>query len=265
MFNPEGNKRHRLLALSVAAGLYAPLAVADVEVDETWSGIWNQPDHESQGFIIQIAESDDDLDGDGDDDDLVSATYWFTYGEDMKPHWLLGLGPVVDDTLDLVLYQTDGIGFLSPVANETGTLTAIGSLQITFEDCDNGVVAFASDDPAIGEGEIDIVRLTTVAGLACEDDDDDDSSDDDDDDSSDDESADDDDDDSSDDDESPDDDDDDSSDDDESSDDDDDDSSDDDESPDDDDDDSSDDDDDDDDDDDSSDDDDPVGGSPGGS
>jgi hypothetical protein len=261
MFNPDGNKRHRLLALSVAAGLYAPLAAADVEVDETWSGIWNQPDHESQGFIIQIAESDDDVDGDGDDDDLVSATYWFTYGEDMKPHWLLGLGPVVDDTLDLVLYQTDGIGFLSPVANETGTLTAIGSLQITFEDCDNGVAVFASDDPAIGEGEIDIERLTTVAGLACEDDDDDDSSDDDDD-SSDDDESDDDDDDSSDDDGS-DDDDDDSSDDD-GSDDDDDDSSDDDGSDDDDDDDSSDDDDSDDDDDDSSDDDGSPAPAPGG-
>lgn len=220
MFKPESNKRHRLLAVCVAAGLYAPLAVADVEVDETWSGIWNQPDHESQGFIIQIAESDEDVDGDGDDDDLVSATYWFTYSEDMKPHWLLGLGPVVGDTLDLVLYQTDGIGFLSPVANQTGTLTAIGSLQITFEDCDNGIAVFESDDPAIGEGEIDIERLTTVAGLACEDDDDDDSSDEDDDSSDDDESSDDDDSPSDDDDSS--DDDDDSSDDDDSDDDDDD-------------------------------------------
>ncbi len=192
MFKVSGVKRHRLLALSVAAGLYAPLAVADVEVDETWSGIWNQPDHESQGFIIQIAESDDDVDGDGEDDDLVSATYWFTYGEDMKPHWLLGLGPVDGDTLDLVLYQTDGIGFLGSVASKTGTLTAIGSLAITFEDCDTGVAVFSSDDPAIGDGEIDIERLTTVAGLACEDDDDDDSSDDDESSSDDDESSDDD-------------------------------------------------------------------------
>ncbi len=56
------------LFISTAAFAGNPLITA------SFSGIWDQPEQESQGLIIQIGESNGEK---------VGIAYWFTYGEDL--------------------------------------------------------------------------------------------------------------------------------------------------------------------------------------
>ena len=86
---------------AVLAGLLAlclsSAAMADhLQITRAFSGIWDQPDHQSQGFILQISET-----GEGE---KVAVVYWFTYGGDLLSSWYIGVGPVEGHEIPLTLY-----------------------------------------------------------------------------------------------------------------------------------------------------------------
>ena len=81
-----------LLSTSVLAG--------DPLITASFSGIWDQPEQESQGIILQIGEQ---LDAEGVEK-KVGIAYWFTYGPDLQTSWYLGVGDINGHQIDLVLY-----------------------------------------------------------------------------------------------------------------------------------------------------------------
>jgi hypothetical protein len=191
--------KRRVLPACVTAGLVFsnPAQADDFDIDATFSGIWSQPNHQNQGFLVQISNLGDDR--------RLGVVYWFTYGEDSQPDWYYMVGDVDDNEIEGALYKTLDIAFLEPFSesdDEDGngvpddredSVVEIGEMIVSFDSCNSGLVGWDTDDDFLGEGEVEIERLITVEGLECDeedlfddDDDDEEADDDEDDDSSDD-------------------------------------------------------------------------------
>jgi len=136
------------------------MAVAqDVVVTRNFTGGWDQTDHESQGISLQII---DQISG-----DKVAVAYWFTYGDDDKSAWFLGVGPVVGNRIDMTLREVIGVGFLEE--NKPGNEQAVilGTMEIEFSGCDDGIVTFTTDMGSIGSGSFPISRITDLYNTDC--------------------------------------------------------------------------------------------------
>ena len=98
------------LILSVFLVLPLSAIAEDLLVTRNFTGAWDQPQHESQGLNITII---DQANG-----EKIAVVYWYTYGDDSKSAWFLGVGPVNGDRIEMNLYEGSGVGFLDP--NEQG-------------------------------------------------------------------------------------------------------------------------------------------------
>lgn len=146
----------RAAALGSMLGLAAPASA--LEVTSGFSGWWDQPDQEAHGLIVVVAQLADGT--------TTSVAYWAMY-QDGAPSWLIAQGPIDGDTIDGVLYQVTGVNFLDPTQPATNPASSIGTMDITFEDCNSGEVTFDTTDPSIGSGQFPISRLTTMPGQVC--------------------------------------------------------------------------------------------------
>ncbi len=129
------------------------------EITRAFSGIWDQPDHQSQGFIIQISEDDDG--------NPIGVTYWFTYDGDLDSAWYLAIGPVVGHQIDGILYKTSGVTFLEDGIENNAEVEAIGTLLLSFRNCNQGTAAFETAPEELGSGEVRIKRLTSIYNMRC--------------------------------------------------------------------------------------------------
>ena len=62
----------------------------DVVVTSSFTGLWDQKPHESQGIDLQIVHQDDGS--------RMAVAFWFTYGDDRESRWFLGQGPVMGNS-----------------------------------------------------------------------------------------------------------------------------------------------------------------------
>jgi hypothetical protein len=152
-------KKQFLLTVSLFLLLPAFAAAQDLIVTRNFTGLWDQPEHESQGINLQII---DQAGG-----EKAGVAYWFTYGDDMKSAWYVGVGPIIDNRIEMVLYGASNIGFLQ--ANEPGNdrVQAIGSMVMEFSSCDEGVAAFSTDIADVGSGTFQIERLSDLHNSRC--------------------------------------------------------------------------------------------------
>jgi hypothetical protein len=123
------------------------------------TGSWDQVDQENQGLSLDVIEQ---LDG-----SRRSVVYWFTYGADRKATWYLGIGDLIDDRIEFVLYESTDIGFMQDAIPDSNSVQSIGSMTIVFEDCDNGAVTFETSHEEVGSGSFNITRLTNVMNTHC--------------------------------------------------------------------------------------------------
>ncbi|KAA9132623.1 hypothetical protein F3N42_05230 [Marinihelvus fidelis] len=153
--------RRLLLPALITPALAMPLAaLADVEnITRAFSGIWDQPDQESQGLVLQISADEGD--------EKTGVAYWFTYGDDLASSWYVGVGPVADGLVDMTLYRADGAGFLEAAGSGSASVEAVGSLAMRFQNCNQGTASFDTPDNVLGSGEFRIKRLTSVMGMRC--------------------------------------------------------------------------------------------------
>lgn len=156
--------RHAFLSSAWLACLLccfgASHAVADGgELTRSFSGIWDQPDHQSQGFIIQITEDDED--------GKLGVAYWFTYDGDLQSAWYLAVGPVSGNQIDAVLYKASGVTFLEDSIEGNPDIEEIGTLVLSFRNCNQGTAAFDTPEDELGQGEVRIKRLTSVYNMRC--------------------------------------------------------------------------------------------------
>lgn len=142
-----------LISTSVFAG--------DPLITASFSGIWDQPEQESQGIILQIGEEGDD--------EKVGIAYWFTYGPDLKTSWYLGVGPVVGNEIEMVLYTASDIGFMAENLEGNEEVVPVGILDLVFKNCNHGTATYAFDEvnEVVDAGEFPIKRISSIYRQRC--------------------------------------------------------------------------------------------------
>ena len=136
------------------------LAMAqDVVVTRNFTGAWDQTDHKSQGISLQVVDQDSG--------EKVAVAYWFTYGDDDKSAWFIGIGSVIGNRIEMILYEVSGVGFLEDNSSEDDPVVAVGTMEMEFSGCDDGVVTFATDLAGVGSGAFPISRLTDMFNTDC--------------------------------------------------------------------------------------------------
>jgi hypothetical protein len=147
-----------VIALSILPGA-ASIAAHEMIVTRHFSGLWDQPEQESQGISLQIVHQDDGPPS--------AVAYWFTYGADMQTAWFLGVGNLVNDRIEMELFRASGVGFMQPDAPGDAQVVKIGTMMMTFQHCDQGTVDFSSTDEEVGSGSFPIARLTWIHNTNC--------------------------------------------------------------------------------------------------
>ncbi len=154
---------------SILVLLFVLLAMPSqaVVITKSFTGLWQQPDHESQGFDFQVI----------DQNGLPQAlTYWYTYDTEGNPMWLLGVGDITEETVSMDLMTVTGVTNLQNPDPATRTEVILATAFFTFEDCNNGsveIVPTAINNPGTSNsisgtgGIVRIQRLTSVQGETC--------------------------------------------------------------------------------------------------
>ena len=138
-------------------------------ITKGFTGLWKQPNHESQGFDFQV------IDQNGTPQAVV---YWYTYDTAGNPMWLIGMGNLVENTVNMDLLTVTGVTNLQPSDPSTRNEVVLANVSFTFEDCNNGTVEInpvpisGSSDAALNSisgtgGIVQIQRLTAIQGSDC--------------------------------------------------------------------------------------------------
>ncbi|GMR15408.1 MAG: hypothetical protein BMS9Abin30_1036 [Gammaproteobacteria bacterium] len=124
-----------------------------------FSGAWDQPDHESQGLILQIGEQRGDR--------KIGIAYWFTYGEDLQTAWYLGVGPINGNEINMTLYTAFNVSFMGENVEGDAHVEEIGTLDLIFENCNEGRAIFSTPEDIIGSGEFRIRSINRIFHSRC--------------------------------------------------------------------------------------------------
>ena len=113
-------------------------------VTRHFTGIWDQVDHEAQGIALQVVEQLDDS--------RKAVAYWYTYGADRNSAWYMGIGDLVDNRIELDLFESSGVGFLQASQAGNASVHPIGSMTIEFDSCTAGTVRYDTQHADVGSG-----------------------------------------------------------------------------------------------------------------
>ena len=156
-------KKYRWLFASSASLFLMVLTTnvfsSELMVTRAFTGAWDQFNQESQGLGLQVIER-----ADGSN---AAITYWYTYGNDRKSAWYLGVGEIVDDHINFKLYHSDDVGFMQNGLPGNDSVESIGTMTMTFHDCNNGTVTFDTSHDEVGQGTFEIGRLTGIKNMHC--------------------------------------------------------------------------------------------------
>ena len=93
---------------------------------------------------------------------------WYTYDDQGEQMWLTGVGELINASVHIEEMRITKGGIFGPTFNPDNIeLSVWGSLTFTFSDCQNAVASYASVT-GFGEGTLNPVRLTHIAGLECD-------------------------------------------------------------------------------------------------
>jgi uncharacterized protein YheU (UPF0270 family) len=85
----------------------------------------------------------------------------------MDSAWFLAVGPVNGDRIDMVLYEASGVGFLEPNSEGNDRVVEVGTLEMEFSSCTEGVATFTTQLTGIGSGSFPIERFTDLFNTSC--------------------------------------------------------------------------------------------------
>ena len=139
----SSNAMKRLFGYSIIFSLFLSTSVfaGNPLITSSFSGIWDQPEQESQGIILQIGEQ---LDEEGIEK-KVGIAYWFTYGPDLNSAWFLGVGPVTGNVINMTLYTASDIGFMAANLEGNSSVVSVGALKLEFRNCNHGQAVYRFD------------------------------------------------------------------------------------------------------------------------
>lgn len=148
-----------LLALLLTAAMSTPSFAGDLVVTRYFSGLWDQPKQENQGIVLQVVDTDEVV--------KHAVGYWFTYGADLESAWFIGIGQVEGSEVVLDMYTVSGIGFMQDAMPEIDKVAAVGSMVLSFRNCNHGTASYDFGDAAQGSGEFDIRKLAGLYNSRC--------------------------------------------------------------------------------------------------
>jgi len=120
-------------------------------------GAWFNPQQSGHGLFAEVLDT-------GDTRLLVAA--WYAY-RDGKPYWLTGSGPIDGNRAEMTLGASTG-GEFPPDYDPDASQPAIwGMLDWRFDGPNTSHINWHSELPGFEDGELDLVRLTTLAEAPC--------------------------------------------------------------------------------------------------
>jgi plastocyanin len=120
------------------------------------SGNWFNPAQSGHGFQLEKVN------------DTTVTAFWFTFDANGNQVWILGVGQIVDNRIEMQAVKSRG-GRFPPNFDPTQiTNPPWGTLTFTFTGCNAGSVAWTSTDPAFtASGTLALERVTSVVGTTC--------------------------------------------------------------------------------------------------
>jgi N-acetylneuraminic acid mutarotase len=120
------------------------------------SGAWFVPSRSGEGWMVEELA------------DGRAVVYWFTYDPQGRQAWTLGVGTRNGNRIDITENNiTRGTRFGSGFNPAAVQLVRWGTLSLTFTDCNNVDVTYASTLPGYGSSARRATRLTAMAGAVC--------------------------------------------------------------------------------------------------
>lgn len=141
------------LASSVAVAQHIPVYPPAVRGGS--SGNWFNPAQDGHGLQIEVVDGGRAL------------VTWYTFDSAGRPLWLFGNGETHGGRIEAELYEVTG--GRPPAQWEQGQVTSTewGSVRIEFDNCNAGTLTWSSLDPAFGEGQMPLARLSAIEGTRC--------------------------------------------------------------------------------------------------
>ena len=139
---------------SLDAALIAPLSSA---TDSCFSGSYYQPNEDGHGLATEVVTV-------AGEEMLI--VYWYVY-LDGEQIWLFGLGPIDEGLATVSLDRYDGAEFPPDFIEDEVNNEHWGVLTLQFS-ADDVALNWDSDDPDFADGSMLMVRLTGLAGHACQ-------------------------------------------------------------------------------------------------
>jgi hypothetical protein len=120
------------------------------------SGLWYDPSHDGEGWMVEVL-----ADGTG-------LVYWFTYDDAGRQAWLIGEAEIRGRTLwieDMLIAR--GTRFGAAFDSQEVVLESWGEFGFLFEDCSNARMRYESPDARFGAGTLGPIRLAFLDATSC--------------------------------------------------------------------------------------------------
>ena len=119
------------------------------------SGTWINVDQSGHGFVVEMLSTGD------------VVVYWFTYDQNGHQAWFFGVGEIIDDEIVISeVLQTRGPVFGPDYDPADLEFIHWGELRLRLS-CGSGSVSWDGRPAGFGVGDLDLGKLSSLAGLAC--------------------------------------------------------------------------------------------------
>jgi formylglycine-generating enzyme required for sulfatase activity len=147
--------RYRLLLVLILSPFHIPAVLAaEFNIDGLISGSWYDPAQSGHGYVLEVLETDTVP---------ILLGYWFVW-LDGQPVWVVGIGPIDGDHANLELSYITGAEFPPEFDSADIRVGPWGSALVRFNSVNEGVISWSTILPEFNDGEIQITRLSNIAG-----------------------------------------------------------------------------------------------------
>lgn len=150
----------RTISLIISIGmmsLYSFSAHA-LLVTKNITGLWDLPDQERHGMTITVSQLTTG--------EKTVIAYLAAFDQMGQPTWLFAQGEVNGDNISGPLFKVSGPAFLDPRGTPSN-FEQVGTMDIAFSDCNNGLVSFQTPMEVIGTGGFRIQRISNLFRTRC--------------------------------------------------------------------------------------------------
>lgn len=141
----------RVMGLECGQPLQGPLLEAG-----RLSGSWFDPSHNGEGYVLEVLA------------DQRALVYWFSFDAESRRRWFFGTGEIDGGTLVFdEMFTTAGARFGAAFDPGAVELKPWGKLELELG-CEDGTARFEPVEAGFPAGQLQLERLTRLAGLTCD-------------------------------------------------------------------------------------------------